>query len=357
MSQTPFINPLPGVPDVESPFFDEIFATKNATDEVMRVARDLREKGYAIIDFPDPHFNERANRIKARFSAQFDFDHWRNELWKINEGLRIQDAWQTDDDVRAIASNPAILDLLGQLYGRRAIPFQTLNFPVGTQQPIHSDSIHFSCVPERFMCGVWVAMEDIDGTNGALEYYPGSHSLPIYVNEHLGVCPATQHKRTGHYGQYLDLWKQLIKKAGIEADTFHARKGQALIWAANLLHGGSKQTDPARTRWSQVTHYYFENCVYFTPVISDPAFGKTHYRQIKDVTTGNVQPNIYSGQEVDSEVIERSMSNTFDKYFNRVPDDFDPARYLALNPDVADAGVDPVGHYLEYGRREGRRWV
>lgn len=71
----------------------------------------------------------------------------------------------------------------------------------------------------------------------------------------------------------------------------------------------------------------------------------------------SVQPNIYSGQEVDSEVIERSMSNTFDKYFNRVPDDFDPARYLALNPDVADAGVDPVGHYLEYGRREGRRWV
>ncbi|WP_429356918.1 hypothetical protein [Paraburkholderia sp. 32] len=24
-------------------------------------------------------------------------------------------------------------------------------------------------------------MEDVDGTNGALEYYPGSHKFPTYV--------------------------------------------------------------------------------------------------------------------------------------------------------------------------------
>jgi len=32
----------------------------------------------------------------------------------------------------------------------------------------------------------------------------------------------------------------------------------------------------------------------------------------------------------------------------------DPAWYLAQNPDVAEAGIDPFGHYVEYGRAEGR---
>ena len=34
--------------------------------------------------------------------------------------------------------------------------------------------------------------------------------------------------------------------------------------------------------------------------------------------------------------------------------DFDPAYYLAHNPDVAAAGVDPLQHCLTYGWKEGR---
>jgi glycosyltransferase involved in cell wall biosynthesis len=37
-----------------------------------------------------------------------------------------------------------------------------------------------------------------------------------------------------------------------------------------------------------------------------------------------------------------------------LPDEFDPTAYLMLNPDVAASGVDPVHHYLNYGRHEGR---
>jgi hypothetical protein len=35
-------------------------------------------------------------------------------------------------------------------------------------------------------------------------------------------------------------------------------------------------------------------------------------------------------------------------------DGFDPLYYLAHNPDVAAAGVDPLQHFLAYGWREGR---
>lgn len=33
---------------------------------------------------------------------------------------------------------------------------------------------------------------------------------------------------------------------------------------------------------------------------------------------------------------------------------FDSAYYLAANPDVAAAGINPVSHYLRHGRDEGR---
>lgn len=36
------------------------------------------------------------------------------------------------------------------------------------------------------------------------------------------------------------------------------------------------------------------------------------------------------------------------------PEGFDAAAYLEANPDVRDAGLDPVRHYLDWGRIEGR---
>jgi hypothetical protein len=36
-----------------------------------------------------------------------------------------------------------------------------------------------------------------------------------------------------------------------------ASEGQAIIRHAHLLHRGDKQNDPMRSRFSQLTHYYF----------------------------------------------------------------------------------------------------
>jgi hypothetical protein len=106
----------------------------------------------------------------AQLAEEYDWAVWRAK--KADGGLggmRIQDS--PNALVRRIAGNPCIIELLSQLYGRPAFPFQTLNFPVGTEQPFHADAVHFSGVPERFMCGVWVALEDI-GPEQGLVYYP-----------------------------------------------------------------------------------------------------------------------------------------------------------------------------------------
>jgi ectoine hydroxylase-related dioxygenase (phytanoyl-CoA dioxygenase family) len=158
-----------------------------------------------------------------------------------------------------------VLALLRDLYGREPLPFQTLNFRVGTEQAAHSDTLHFNSKPPGFMCGVWVALEDIDEDNGPLVYYPGSQKLPEVTMQDVGV-PATSEA----YLEYEAYIQRLIEREGLEPSSGHLRKGQALVWASNLLHGGAKQRDPQRTRLSQVTHYYFDGCQYYTPMHSTP---------------------------------------------------------------------------------------
>ena len=42
---------------------------------------------------------------------------------------------------------------------------------------------------------------------------------------------------------------------GLEERTFLPKKGDVLIWSADLAHGGSPATDPSLTRKSLVGHY------------------------------------------------------------------------------------------------------
>jgi len=262
-----------------------------------RIATDLHNRGYAVFDFPDPNISSKIDRIPQHLSPRYGIDFANPASEKIHGQGRIQDAWTFDEDVRAIAANASVVDLLSRLYGRRAFPFQTLNFPVGTQQAVHSDSVHFSSLPERFMCGVWLAMEDIGVDQGPLFYLPGSHKWPIVTNALIGRR-GTGSELVSAQDPYGPAWDALRNAYGTSEETFLAKKGQALIWCANLLHGGSPQANPTLTRWSQVTHYYFEDCIYYTPAFSDEALGLLDLRNLVSIEDGKPRPNTWLGEPI-----------------------------------------------------------
>jgi hypothetical protein len=361
----PFRELLPGVPIVESPLFAAMLDELQLSAEETRIALELHERGYAVMEFPDELLDERIDRIKGNLSPRFGLDGSDAESATNGGGnKRIQDAWLIDDDVRAIAANSRVLALLEKLYGRRPFPFQTLNFPVGTQQHLHSDSIHFSSIPERFMCGVWVAMEDVGPDAGPLTYLPGSHRWPILNNVMIGRRGFGASAASAQ-APFEAAWNALIETSATKPEVFLARKGQALIWAANLLHGGSPQHDARLTRWSQVTHYYFDNCAYYTPAYSDEPLGRLDLRKITNVATGELKPNLFLGEELPfaGEAATESAPRRLWPWSRRkglrsdpLPGDFDCETYLWLNPDVAAAGLDPAEHYQCHGAREGRRY-
>ena len=227
------------------------------------IAADLERDGFAVFEFPDREIDRLAQDIWTSLQPHYDWAAWRAGA---PGGLRVPDAWTVNESVRKIATNPTILDLLSALYGRRAFAFQTLNFAVGTQQHIHADLVHFCARPPHFMCGVWVALEDIRPEAGPLIYYPGSHKWPVILPEDIGAPLASKEIPYEHYHLLEKAWEAQIKERGAEAVQFLPKKGQALIWDANLWHGGAALTDRSLTRHSQVTHYFFEGCSYWTPL-------------------------------------------------------------------------------------------
>jgi len=56
------------------------------------------------------------------------------------------------------------------------------------------------------MCGVWLALEDIDADNGPLIYYPGSHRGPHFGNEPPRHQRVASVERGAHSGAYRKLW-------------------------------------------------------------------------------------------------------------------------------------------------------
>ena len=290
--------PVMNTPWVDSPFFEQIFSQLNLDNDTRELVKQFAEQGYVIIDdLGIDNIGEIIDSIVKDLTPIYGEKGKVKSAWIYHD--RIQDAWTFNQEVKKIATAPKIINLLKIIYQREPIPFQTLNFRFGTEQSTHSDSIHFSSVPARFMCGVWIALEDIDGNNGPLHYYPGSHKLPIFDLNDLGITGSYQNKPYDFYAVYEEFLQSLIEYNGLKKVELYVKKGQALIWAANLLHGGSPVLDNNRTRYSQVTHYYFSDCMYYIPLLSDPFLSRIHFKEVKNMITGEVVNHIYNGNQIE----------------------------------------------------------
>lgn len=165
----------------------------------------FQELGYCVIETGlDPN---------ALDQAVADMDpYWNGQLpveISVADESRIQNGWKISESVKAVATCPRVLEILEDLYSARPLPFQTLNFPKGTEQESHSDSIHFNTEPFGMMCGVWVALEDVGMDQGPLVYYPGSHKLPESNYEEVGAPASVE-----NYPRYLDFISSQIESGG-----------------------------------------------------------------------------------------------------------------------------------------------
>ncbi|HWA87849.1 MAG TPA: phytanoyl-CoA dioxygenase family protein [Opitutus sp.] len=173
------------------------------------------------------------------------------------------DAHDKVPELCAILRHPEILRWIRILMDREPAPFQTLTSHKGTQQPEHSDSIHMTTYPLGYLTAAWVALEDIGPDCGPLVYYPGTHRLPYVFSRDVGIGDGefTQSKFRAYNEKYEPFIQGLLRSHRCQPKYFTAKKGDVLLWHANLLHGGSKRNDLRLSRHSLVAHYFVKGAV------------------------------------------------------------------------------------------------
>jgi ectoine hydroxylase-related dioxygenase (phytanoyl-CoA dioxygenase family) len=157
-----------------------------------------------------------------------------------------------------VLKHPGLLHALRLLLGREPRPLQTIASHKGSQQGLHSDSIHMTTYPLGYLAAAWIAFEDIHPDSGPLVYYPGSHRLPYVFSKDVGITE--EEFRNEGYGPYHAKYepriRELVERHGIEPHYFHAKKGDVLIWHANLVHGGSARRNMELSRRAMVCHFF-----------------------------------------------------------------------------------------------------
>jgi ectoine hydroxylase len=231
---------------------------------VQQQLKDWSSNGYLILEnFFDiktvDAVNAEIDQLQQRGKLAFTYG---NKLMFANKKSKL---------VKSIAEDPGLKKILSFILDKDIVAFQTINFINGSEQRAHSDSIHMTTYPLGYLIAAWIALEDVTHDNGPLFYFPGSHQLPYLLNNDFneGATFLTLGKKD--YVDYEDVIEDLVKQKNYSRKEFLARKGDVLIWHANLIHGGAPILDKSKTRKSMVVHYYATDVIKYHEITERPS--------------------------------------------------------------------------------------
>lgn len=226
--------------------------------------RHFIERGYVILEkaVPEQTITTLLNDLEhawATGSGRFMLDIL-SHIKPLEPSLRdtkykLLDLYVASEAARMASFSPPIVRFLRGIFDEPCKAFQSLSFERGTEQAIHQDTAYVVVNEPMKLAASWVALEDIQEGTGELEYYEGSHRLGDYF-----FGQPRKHWEPGIDGNdvhlnFLTHLREESERRGLKRSRFLPKKGDALIWSADLAHGGSAITNPVPTRRSLVTHY------------------------------------------------------------------------------------------------------
>jgi ectoine hydroxylase-related dioxygenase (phytanoyl-CoA dioxygenase family) len=168
---------------------------------------------------------------------------------------RVRDVYVYYESARMALFSEPIVRFLRTVFDDDPLLFQSLSFETGSRQTMHQDTGFVVVSSPLEFAASWIALEDIQPGSGELRYFDGSHRLPEYLfggkHKHWNAKRDGDAQRT----EWHDQLHEYAKRMGMAEQTFLGAKGDVLMWAADLAHGGSDVTDPSLTRKSLVGHY------------------------------------------------------------------------------------------------------
>ena len=111
----------------------------------------------------------------------------------------------------------------------------------GSAKPYHQDNAYFRCHPDDEVITAWIALDDVDESNGCLRYIDGSHRFPIL--DHHAVSGKGHHLEPVLEG--VDMRRESLAPV---------RKGGVVFHHSKTLHTSHRNTSD-RWRRAYATHW------------------------------------------------------------------------------------------------------
>jgi ectoine hydroxylase-related dioxygenase (phytanoyl-CoA dioxygenase family) len=222
--------------------------------------------GFAILQgfFPPQRIERAAAAVRSllndrtREAAGSGARTDRRTFWseaEINEArqFRSDELYLRSEEIRGLALDAGLDSVLEEMLGEPAVLSRSTYFPRGLARTIHIDSQYIAPRTPQSLIAAWIAFEDVHPDAGPIAYYPGSHRIPLYC-----FNDGTHNAAPDEEADWFDYVDVQIRLRRLKERRFIARKGDVLVWHANLVHGGTPIKDPSRTRSSILFHFFGE---------------------------------------------------------------------------------------------------
>jgi len=276
--------------NLQKPLFDSI-SSKDFPDKTSSAWLDLNDSATAVTQKKEfSHFTNEVQEQLLQWSSkgflqlkQYFSNEQAEEVNKAVDELinqkhlpvthdnKVMFGYKHAPAIKNMMQDWGLKQLLSFILDKEVVPFQTLNFVKGSGQRAHSDSIHMTTYPLGYLIAAWIALEDIHPDSGPLFYYPGSHKLPYLLNDDFANYSSRFKLGNKQYSDYEDVTEEIIRQSGLQPEVFLPKKGDVLIWHANLIHGGMPVLNPALTRKSMVIHYYAKDVIKYHEITERPS--------------------------------------------------------------------------------------
>jgi ectoine hydroxylase-related dioxygenase (phytanoyl-CoA dioxygenase family) len=155
------------------------------------------------------------------------------------------------ESAQRLVFSAKILDMLRLIFDDEVVAFQSLYFEFGSGQGAHQDTAFVLTEPPMHFAASTIALEDVSAGQGELFFYPGSQKLGDFIFAGGGKAFSPDDPDCDRYSEVLET---AADASGLRRTPFLPATGDALLWAADLIHGGEPHAH-LRTRRSLVTHY------------------------------------------------------------------------------------------------------
>jgi ectoine hydroxylase-related dioxygenase (phytanoyl-CoA dioxygenase family) len=249
---------------------------KYEKDGYVRIPKDIFCLDESTIDALKKEF-EKLFRGQFYNGIYPDEIHWREGLSKDNVTREICNGWKASHVISNIVCSERIGRLAASLTGWNSTRIGQDDIihkpPLSNAVGFHQDGAYISdnFVPRANNCvTMWIAVDDADEENGALQYVPGSHRWPcrpvadVSASSFHTVVDSNSQSDADSSSVISDQYKPLLHAAQRlqkeseqvlqSIETVSVRAGEMVVHHQRLWHGSGPNRSTTRTRRALVAH-------------------------------------------------------------------------------------------------------